>query len=97
MKKIVDALADLLDKNPPKLREFLSSSFVKKLSKVPEYLPILRAFKAMDVDLEDFLHLMTAPTTKVLDEWFESEPLKATLATDSVIGAMMSPDTPGSG
>ncbi|KFQ37922.1 Pyridine nucleotide-disulfide oxidoreductase domain-containing protein 2, partial [Mesitornis unicolor] len=34
---------------------------------------------------------------QVLDQWFESEPLKATLATDAVIGAMASPHTPGSG
>lgn len=34
---------------------------------------------------------------QVLDQWFESEPLKATLATDAVIGAMSSPHTPGSG
>ena len=40
---------------------------------------------------------MTAPTTKILDSWFESEPLKATLATDSCIGAMISPASPGSG
>ncbi|PKK16645.1 hypothetical protein A306_00000260, partial [Columba livia] len=33
----------------------------------------------------------------ILDQWFESEPLKATLATDAVIGAMVSPHTPGSG
>ncbi|KAG0716905.1 Pyridine nucleotide-disulfide oxidoreductase domain-containing protein 2 [Chionoecetes opilio] len=40
---------------------------------------------------------MTAPATKILNRWLESEPLKATLATDSVIGTMMSPNTPGSG
>ncbi|NXJ08185.1 PYRD2 protein, partial [Odontophorus gujanensis] len=34
---------------------------------------------------------------QILDHWFESEPLKATLATDAVIGAMSSPHTPGSG
>ena len=34
---------------------------------------------------------------QVLDHWFESEPLKATLATDGVIGAMLSPHSPGSG
>ena len=33
----------------------------------------------------------------MLDEWFESEPLKMGLATDAVIGAMMSPRSPGSG
>ncbi|KPP59724.1 pyridine nucleotide-disulfide oxidoreductase domain-containing protein 2-like, partial [Scleropages formosus] len=34
---------------------------------------------------------------QVLNCWFESEPLKATLATDAVIGAMVSPRSPGSG
>ncbi|NWI08847.1 PYRD2 protein, partial [Crypturellus soui] len=34
---------------------------------------------------------------QILDQWFESEPLKATLATDAVIGAMASPQTPSSG
>ncbi len=44
-----------------------------------------------------FYELMTAPASKVLDKWFESEPLKATLATDACIGAMTSPKCPGSG
>ncbi|NXJ79011.1 PYRD2 protein, partial [Trogon melanurus] len=35
--------------------------------------------------------------SQILNQWFESEPLKATLATDAVIGAMASPHTPGSG
>lgn len=34
---------------------------------------------------------------KVLDRWFESEPLKSTLATDGVVGAMVGPRTAGSG
>lgn len=34
---------------------------------------------------------------QVLNHWFESEPLRATLATDSVIGANTSPNNPGSG
>ncbi len=32
-----------------------------------------------------------APARPILDRWFESEELKATLATDAVIGAMASP------
>lgn len=31
--------------------------------------------------------LFTAPVTSILDRWFESDILKATLATDAVIGA----------
>ena len=48
-------------------------------------------------DIAPFYQMMTAPSTKILDGWFESEPLKATLATDACIGAMISPNTPGSG
>ncbi len=45
----------------------------------------------------DFHEILTAPATRILNRWFESEPLKSTLATDAVIGAMTSPSTPGSG
>src|SRR5439155_2345304 len=31
----------------------------------------------------------------ILDRWFESEQLKATLATDAIIGAMAAPSMPG--
>ena len=41
--------------------------------------------------------LLTAPISKVLDGWFESEPLKATLGTDGVIGLMGSPRGAGTG
>jgi len=39
--------------------------------------------------------LMAGSATDMLDEWFESEELKVTLATDAVIGANASPSTPG--
>ena len=39
----------------------------------------------------------TGPARPILDRWFESEELKATLATDAIIGAMASPSMPGTG
>ena len=36
-----------------------------------------------------------APPAPILDRWFESEQLKATLATDAIIGAFASPSMPG--
>lgn len=45
----------------------------------------------------DFHEILTAPASRILNRWFESEPLKSTLATDAVIGAMCAPSTPGSG
>ncbi len=40
--------------------------------------------------------MMTAPCATVLDQYFESDILKATLASDGVIGAMGSPYSQGS-
>ena len=53
--------------------------------------------KELDWDFSLLHKVATAPMSKILDQWFESEPLKACLATDAVIGAMLSPHTPGSG
>eukprot|EP00742_Colponemidia_sp_Colp-10_P008874 GILJ01009638.1.p1 GENE.GILJ01009638.1~~GILJ01009638.1.p1 ORF type:complete len:581 (+),score=102.40 GILJ01009638.1:22-1743(+) len=55
-----------------------------------------RAWK-MGRHLTGFWEVLTAPASYILDKWFESEVLKATIATDGVIGAMVSPSTPGSG
>ncbi|MGH0037627.1 MAG: phytoene desaturase family protein [Myxococcota bacterium] len=41
--------------------------------------------------------LLLGPARPVLESWFESEPLRATLGTDAVIGAWASPSTPGTG
>jgi phytoene dehydrogenase-like protein len=41
--------------------------------------------------------LLLGPARAALEAWFESEPLRGTLATDAVIGAWASPSTPGTG
>jgi phytoene dehydrogenase-like protein len=41
------------------------------------------------------VEILTAPARAILDRWFESDEVKATLATDAIIGAMASPSTPG--
>lgn len=56
-----------------------------------------RAVRRLGGDLRGFLELLTAPATRILDRFFESEPLRATLATDAIIGAMAAPSTPGTG
>ena len=94
--------------------------FIQKLRMLEKIGPVKDAAKeALKSDPTAFYELMTAPTTKILDKWFESEPLKvsnmfvaflrtklawnifdnveATLATDACIGAMISPNMPGSG
>jgi phytoene dehydrogenase-like protein len=41
------------------------------------------------------VEILTGAARPILDRWFESDELKATLATDAVIGAFASPSMPG--
>lgn len=54
-----------------------------------------KPFQAMGPSMSEAFEILTAPARQILDRWFESEELKATLATDAIIGAMASPSTPG--
>lgn len=56
-----------------------------------------RAVSLGQKEMVDFMDLLLSPASKVLNNWFESDVLKATLATDAVIGSMASVNTPGSG
>ena len=49
-----------------------------------------------EASLAAISNMITAPASSILDWWFESDILKGTLASDAVIGANMSPHTPGS-
>lgn len=51
--------------------------------------------RGLGKDLYRLSSMLTGPATTLLNEWFESEQLKVTLATDAVIGAMASPSSPG--
>lgn len=66
-------------------------------SQIPPLYTLTKEVVKIAKDIPSFYELLTAPASKILHRWFDSEPLKATLATDAVIGAMMSPEVPGSG
>jgi phytoene dehydrogenase-like protein len=56
-----------------------------------------RSFRRLGPAASEAVELLTGPARAILDRWFESAELKATLATDAIIGAMASPSTPGTG
>ncbi|XP_069139513.1 pyridine nucleotide-disulfide oxidoreductase domain-containing protein 2-like isoform X2 [Argopecten irradians] len=97
LEHIVSAIEPLMDNAPVSLPNVMAPTIREQLKSLPAILTLLKSLKGLGKETDAFYELMTAPTTKILDKWFESEPLKATLATDSVIGAMISPKTPGSG
>jgi phytoene dehydrogenase-like protein len=49
-----------------------------------------------DENFEYLCKLMTMSSADFLDEWFEFEPLKATMAASGIIGTFMGPRSPGS-
>jgi phytoene dehydrogenase-like protein len=67
------------------------------LRDVPPLLRLLRGAISLRRDLPRILSLLLGPARPTLESWFESEPLRATLATDAIIGAWASPSTPGTG
>jgi phytoene dehydrogenase-like protein len=54
------------------------------------------ALKGLGPDLPAAVELLTAAARPILERWFESEVLRATLATDAIIGAFTAPSCPGS-
>ncbi|MGE3508045.1 MAG: phytoene desaturase family protein [Vicinamibacterales bacterium] len=55
------------------------------------------AFRRLGSAGPSAVELFTGSANQWLDRWFESEPLKATLATDGIIGAFATPSMPGTG
>ncbi|QDT01424.1 phytoene desaturase family protein [Adhaeretor mobilis] len=54
------------------------------------------ALKNLGDAMPEAIELLTAAARPILDRWFESDALKATLATDAIIGAFTSISSPGS-
>ena len=56
---------------------------------------LARSLSGSGDDLARLVELFSESATRWLDRWFESEPLRATLATDAVIGTFSPPSHPG--
>src|SRR5438270_3614364 len=54
-----------------------------------------RSAQKLGIGLSEAIEVLTGAARPILDRWFESEQLKATLATDAIIGAFASPSMPG--
>ncbi|XP_047155295.1 pyridine nucleotide-disulfide oxidoreductase domain-containing protein 2 [Vigna umbellata] len=91
----------VLDSPPPESVQHKSSINEKLKNKIQNsvfWASCLRHVSSLgQKDMVDFMDLLLSPSSKVLNNWFEADVLKATLATDAVIGSTVSVHTPGSG
>ncbi|HYE90951.1 MAG TPA: NAD(P)/FAD-dependent oxidoreductase [Terriglobales bacterium] len=70
--------------------------FRPRLRDLKTVLTLARGFRRLGAAAaSETIEIMTGAARTILDRWFESEELKATLATDAIIGAMASPSMPG--
>ncbi|XP_065828221.1 pyridine nucleotide-disulfide oxidoreductase domain-containing protein 2-like [Oscarella lobularis] len=97
LRRFVDSLDPLVDLPPPDFSRLASGRWVERLETLASASNLFRAIRNLGKDSVELYKLMTSPAAKFLDSWFESEPLKCTLATDAVIGASLSPYSAGTG
>jgi phytoene dehydrogenase-like protein len=58
--------------------------------------PLAKAFRDLPRRLQTtFIQLMTMSAADFLDQWFETEPLKATMSASGIIGTFQGPRSPG--
>lgn len=86
--RLAAAIEPLMHSPPPRLPP--------RLRDLARWWPYYRAMRRLGGDLRAAAEMLAAPASRILDRYFESEPLKATLATDAIIGAFAAPSTPGS-
>lgn len=80
----------------PMPKSWRKVGLAKKLRDLRKLWAAYRASAALGEDLPQAIELLAGPARPILDRWFETEVLKATLATDAIIGAMTSISAPGS-
>jgi phytoene dehydrogenase-like protein len=88
LERVADVVEPTLTMTPPDLLRPRLGDFGKLLR-------LGRAFRRLGPAAGEAVEILTGAARTILDRWFESEQLKATLATDAIIGAMASPSVPG--
>jgi phytoene dehydrogenase-like protein len=72
-------------------------TWVQKLRELLRGRRLYQALRGMGDELPQTIELLTGAARPILDRWFESDALKATLATDAIIGAQQPISAPGTG
>jgi phytoene dehydrogenase-like protein len=89
LERVADVLRALLLETPPNVGGGVHELFQAwKVGGKLKRLPMAQR--------RDILDLFTKSAGDILDRWFESEPIKAALGFDAVVGNFASPYTPGS-
>jgi len=97
--RVAECLEPVLSATPPDLlplpQAWRSIGLGKRLRDARQTLGLYRAFKQLGESLPEAIELLVGSGRTILDRWFESDALKATLATDAIIGTFQPISAPG--
>lgn len=88
---MMEAPADLL----PLPRSFRDRGWLDRLRHLGRGHRLYRALARLEDDLPAAMEILAGAARPILDRWFESDVLKATLATDAIIGTFQPISAPG--
>lgn len=99
LEQVAANLEPILNETAPDLLPMPSNwrkiGLAKKFRDLKKGWRLRKALANMQNQIPEGLELLTAAARPILERWFETEVLKATLATDAVIGAFASISQPG--
>jgi phytoene dehydrogenase-like protein len=100
LQKVASALEPTLSgtaPNPlPLPRTWRRRGLADHLANLKKGWSLYRDTATLGETLPEAIELLTGAARPILDRWFEADVLKATLATDAIIGAFLSISSPGS-
>jgi len=79
----------------PLPKAFRKIGVAKRLRDTSKLWTLYNALSELGAELPEAIELLTGAARPILERWFESEVLRATLATDAIIGAFAPPSSPG--
>ncbi|MFQ5731910.1 MAG: phytoene desaturase family protein [Planctomycetaceae bacterium] len=99
LERVAECIEPILSSTPPDLlplpSEWRTIGVGKKFRDVRKAFSLYKALKQLGDDMPEAIELLTGSATTILNRWFESNQLKATLATDAIIGNFQPISAPG--
>lgn len=98
--RVARALEPVIERTAPDAlplpKSWRKRGWSKRLRETGQLWQMYRSVESLGDEIPEAIELLTGAARPILDRWFESDALKATLATDAIIGAFLSISSPGS-
>ena len=99
LEQIAEVLEPILEETAPDPlplpSEWRRPVLTKRVRDARRYYELYQAFGKLGSRIPEAIELITGAARPILERWFEADVLRATLATDAIIGAFSSISSPG--